>query len=84
MIDTRAVLQLVQDDPAWKLLIDRLHDDAGLDVYDDELIFVTATEVMAAMVTEIHEMTKSGFMRESIVRVWREKKEKATGATVAS
>lgn len=83
MINVQHLLEMVQDEPAWKSYVDRLHDDAGLDVYDDELIRLAVTDLALTLHTEIHEASRSGMMRAMIVAAWRKEKKEATAATVA-
>ena len=81
MIDGRKLLELLKDDYAWRRLIDKLHDDAGLDAYDHTLIVAAADELAWALGEEIFELTLSGMRRHMIVERWQEKN--ATAATVA-
>lgn len=83
MIGIRKLIEMVRDEPAWRIYIERLHDDAGLDVWDEELIQLAATDLAETLVMEIHEATRSGMMRQMIVAAWREEKKKTTAATVA-
>lgn len=81
MIDGRKLLELLKDDYAWRRLIDKLHDDAGLDAYDHTLIVAAADELAWALSEEIFELTRSGMRRHMLIEAWREKN--ATAATVA-
>jgi len=81
MIDAKSLLAVLKDDPSWRRLIDKLHDDAGLDAYDHTLIVEAAEELAWALGEEIFELTLSGMRRHMIVERWQEKN--ATAATVA-
>lgn len=83
LVEVRKLVELLQDEPAWRIYIERLHDDAGLEVYDDELIRLAATDLALTLHTEIHEASRSGMMRQMIVAAWREETKKTTAATVA-
>ena len=81
MIDGRKLLELLEDDYGWRGLIERLHDDAGLDAYDHTLIVEAAEELAWALSEEIFELTRSGMRRRMLIEEWRKKN--ATAATVA-
>jgi len=81
MIDAKSLLAVLKDDPSWRRLIDKLHDDAGLDAYDHTLIVEAAEELAWALGEEIFELTLSGMRRHMLIEAWRKKN--ATAATVA-
>ena len=81
MIDAKSLLAVLKDDPSWRRLIDKLHDDAGLDAYDHTLIVEAAEELAWAIREEMFEMTRSGMRRRMLVEEWSKKD--ATAATVA-
>lgn len=81
MIDGRKLMELLKDDYAWREMVDRLHDDAGLDAYDHTLIVEAAEELAWALSEEIFELTRSGMRRHMLIEEWRKKN--ATAATVA-
>ena len=81
MIDAKTLLTVLKDNPSWRQLIDKLHDDAGLDAYDHTLIVEAAEELAWALGEEIFELTLSGMRRRMLIEEWRKKN--ATAATVA-
>ena len=81
MVDAKSLLAVLKDDPAWRRLIDQLHDDAGLDAYDHTLIVEAAEELAWALGEEIFELTRSGMRRRMLIEEWHKKN--ATAATVA-
>jgi len=81
MIDAKSLLAVLKDDPSWRQMIERLHDDAGLDAYDHTLIVAAADELAWALSEEIFELTRSGMRRHMLIEAWSTKD--ATAATVA-
>jgi len=81
MIDGRKLMELLKDDYAWRGLIERLHDDAGLDAYDYTLIVEAAEELAWALGEEIFDLTRSDIRRYTIIEAWLKKK--ASAATEA-
>jgi len=81
MIDGRKLLELLEDDYAWRGLIERLHDDAGLDAYDYTLIVEAAEELAWALSEEIFELTRSDMRRHMLITEWLKKN--ASAATEA-
>ncbi len=66
--------------PGWRVLVDQLHDEAGLtEHYDDELIRLLADEVAHAAIEEVWELKQSAERRERIIEEYRRK----TGAQAA-
>jgi len=81
MIDGRKLMELLKDDYTWRELIERLHDDAGLDAYDYTLIVEAAEELAWALSEEIFDLTRSGMRRHMLITEW--KKKNASAATEA-
>jgi len=81
MIDGRKLLELLEDDYGWRGLIERLHDDAGLDAYDYTLIVEAAEEVAWALSEEIFDLTRSDMRRHMLIAEWLKKN--ASAATEA-
>jgi len=82
MIDGRKLLDLLADDYAWRRLIERLHDDAGLDAYDYTLMVEAAEELAWALGEEIFDLTRSDMRRHMLIAEWLRKKT-ASAATEA-
>ena len=78
MIDGRKLLELLEGDYAWRGLIDRLHDDAGLDAYDYTLIVEAAEELAWTLSEEIFDLTRNDTRRYTIIKAWLKKNASAT------
>ena len=78
MIDGRKLLDLLEGDYAWRSLIERLHDDAGLDAYDYTLIVEAAEELAWALSEEIFDLTRSDMRRYMIIEAWLKKNASTT------
>src|SRR5690606_10108734 len=78
VIDGRTLMELLADDYGWRKLIERLHDDAGLDAYDYTLIVEAAEELAWALGEEIFDLTRNDTRRYILIQEWLKKNASAT------
>jgi len=70
--------------PGWRVLVDQLHDEAGLtEHYDDELIRLLADEVAHSAIEEVWELQRSAERRRELIVQYRRTKN-AAAATAAT
>lgn len=74
--------------PGWQMYLSQLHDEAGLDVWDEDLINTAVADVHAELEQLVGDLHKSPSNRAMVLAAWREGKEKApalatTGACMA-
>lgn len=78
------LLNLVKGLPEYRQLIEKLHDEADLDVWDEDLTTVALSDLMGQIEMAIEERLYNDAARKEMITTWRQEQEKkapvATGA----
>lgn len=74
--------QIARRSAGWRTLVDRIHQEAGLEEYDDDLIELVIGEVEYAAREEVWALRESSERRRELIETYRQTKS-AAAATAA-